>query len=48
MGQLSGKMEELRGTEERVESHKVQAFDGAKNLKKQIGDMFVVREATDG
>ncbi len=42
MSHLSCKVEELRGIEERVEAHKHQAFDGTKNLKKQIGDMFVV------
>ena len=42
MSYLTNKLEELRGIEEKVETHKHQAFDGIKNLKKQVGDMFVV------
>lgn len=42
MNHLTGKIEELRGIEERVESHKHQSFEGTKNLKKQVGDMFAV------
>lgn len=42
MMQLNSKMDELKGLEDKVESHKLLTFDSNKNLKKQIGDMFEV------
>jgi len=39
---MSSNLEELRGLEDKVEGHKIQAIDSAKTVKKQISEMFMV------